>query len=158
MGIDVCQARDGAVGAGHVRAVDDDLMAGEHLQRVAGVFVLEAEPTERDVVARGVLDALDDTVGAQTDEHRGVELGVDASRQVVREQRKVGVLADSAEVTLGLLRAAEGVEGRGCDQAVDAVARGALGLITTRRVSMSMMPARTGTRPCTIATASCSTW
>ena len=52
-----------------------------------------------------------------------------AHRQVVGEQRQVGVLADGAEVALDLLGAAQGVEGRGGHERVDAVALGALGLV-----------------------------
>ena len=46
-----------------------------------------------------------------------------------RRTAAVGMLADGAEVTLGLLRAAQGVERGGGDQRVDAEALGALGLI-----------------------------
>ena len=104
-------------------------MAGEQLQRMTGVLVFEHQPAEADVVAGGVLHALQHAVLAQTHQHGGVELGVHAHGQVVGEQRQVGMLADGAEVTLGLLRAAQGVERGGGDQRVDAEALGTLGLI-----------------------------
>ena len=96
---------------------------------MARVLVFDDEPAERHVVARGVLDALQDAVLAQRDEHRGIELGVHAHGQVVREQRQVSVLADRAEVALGLLGAAQRVERRGRHDGVDAEALGALGLV-----------------------------
>ena len=45
-GLDVGKARDGAVGAGEVRAVDHDLVTGEQRERVTGLLVLLAEVAE----------------------------------------------------------------------------------------------------------------
>ena len=104
-------------------------MAGEQLQRVAGVLVLEHQPAELHVIARGVLHAGQDAIVAQAHQHGGVELGVDAHGQVVGEQRELGVLADDAEVALVLLGAAQGVEGSGAHEAVDVVLLGALDLL-----------------------------
>ena len=127
--IEVRETGNGAVRAAEVSAVDADLMAGEQLERMACVLVFEHEPAEGDVVAGGVLHALEHAVLAEAHEHRGVELGVHAHGQVVSEQRQVGVLADVAEVTLDLARAAKRVEWGGCDERVDAVALRALALV-----------------------------
>ena len=104
-------------------------MAGEQLKRMAGVLVFEHEPTEGDVIAGGVLHALEHAVFAEAYEHRGIELGVHAHGQVVGEQGQIGVLADVAEMALDLARAAECVKRCGRDERVDAVALRALALV-----------------------------
>ena len=96
---------------------------------MAGVLVFEHEPAEGDVVAGGVLHALEHAVFAEAHEHRGIELGVHAHGQVVGEQGQIGVLADVAEMTLDLARAAECVKRCGRDERVDAVALRALALV-----------------------------
>ena len=129
VGVDVRKAGNGAVCTAHVGAVDDDLVTGENLQRMAGVLVFEAEPAEGDVIARGVLNALDDAVGAQAHEHRGIKLRMNADRKVICEQGQVGMLANGTEMTLGLLRAAKRVERSGGNERVNAVARRTLRLV-----------------------------
>ena len=52
-----------------------------------------------------------------------------AHGQVIGEERQLGVLANCAEVTLGLLGATQGVEGSRGDEAVDADSLGTLGLV-----------------------------
>ena len=127
--VEVRESRHGAVRTCEVRAVHAYLVAGEQLQRMPRILVLQQQPAERHVVPRGVLHALQHAVLAQAHEHRGVELRVHAHGQVVGEQRQVGVFADGAEVTFHLFRAAEGVEGGGGHECVHAVAGRALGLV-----------------------------
>ena len=54
---------------------------------------------------------------------------MNANREVVCEQGQVGMLADGAEMTFGLLRAAERVERSGGNERVNAVTRRAFRLI-----------------------------
>ena len=84
---------------------------------MSGGLVRAAQPTERDVVAGGVLDAVDDAVAAQAHEQVGRELRVHAHGDVVRPQLQVGVLLEDAEVILDLSLSAQCVEGSGCNHA-----------------------------------------
>ena len=63
--IDVAETGHAAVGTGHVRAVDDDLVAGEQGEGAAGGGVVAGEETEGHVIAGGVLDTRQNPVQAQ---------------------------------------------------------------------------------------------
>ena len=91
--VEVRESRHGAVRTCEVCAVHAYLVAGEQLQRMPRILVLQQQPAERHVVPRGVLHALQHAVLAQAHEHRGVELRVHAYGQVVGEKWQVGVLS-----------------------------------------------------------------
>src|SRR5699024_10496672 len=103
---------------GEVGAVDHDLVSGEEYERGTGGAVLGHEAAVGDVVAGGVLDAGEHSVGAEPGEHVPVELDVDAHGQVVCEDRQVRRRGDRPEVRLDLLGPGDRIERRGRDDAV----------------------------------------
>ena len=54
---------------------------------------------------------------------------MNTDRQIVSEQRQIGLLANGTEVTLSFLGATQSVERSGRNKAVNAIARSALGLV-----------------------------
>ena len=62
---DIRQARHRAVGPGEVRTVNDDLMAGQQRQRTARRRIGTGQLPEGDIIAGGILHAVDDALGAQ---------------------------------------------------------------------------------------------
>ncbi len=129
LGVNVAQAGDGAVRAGEICAVDDDLVAGEQAHRVAELLILLAEVAEGDVVTGGVLHAGEHALGAelgqklpgkQLGQKLPGKLGVHADGDVVGEDRKVELLVEDAEVLLDLGKAAEGIEGTRGNQDIGA--------------------------------------
>ena len=117
LGVHVGQAGHGSVRARHVGTVDDDLVAGEELERVTGSLVRAAQPAEGHVISGGVLDTVDDAVTTQAHEQVGRQLRVHAHGDVVGPQLEAGVLLEDAEVLLDLSFAAQGVERGGRDDA-----------------------------------------
>lgn len=146
LGVNVAQAGDGAVRAGEIRAVDDDLVAGEQAHRVAELLILLAEVTEGDVVARGVLHAGEHALGAELGQKLPGKLGVHADGDVIGEDRKVELLVEDAEVLLDLGKAAEGIEGAVATRTSAPSSCARRPCSSTRSVSVSMMPTNTGTR------------
>ena len=50
MRVDIAQSRNRTVGAAHVGAVDDDLVTGEELERVACFLVRAGQPAEGHII------------------------------------------------------------------------------------------------------------
>src|SRR5699024_6566418 len=113
-GVHVAEPGHGAVGPGEVRAVHDDLVAGQQRQRGAGGAVGRGEPAAAAVVAAGVLDPGDHAVRAQAQQLCGGQIGMHAHRDVVGPQRPVRRGGDGPEMGVDLLRAGDRVE-RGGD-------------------------------------------
>ena len=83
LGLNVGEARDRAVGATEVSAVDNNLVTGENAHRMAVLLVLLNEVTERDVITRGILDASKDALGAELGKELPGKLGVNAHGNVI---------------------------------------------------------------------------
>ena len=120
LGLDVGEARDGAVGAAEVGAVDDDLVTGEDGHRVTVLLVLLDEVAEADVIAGGVLDAGEHALGAELGKELPGELGVNAHGNVVGEDGQVELLVQDAEMLLNLGHALQGIERAGGDKRIGA--------------------------------------
>ena len=120
LGLNVGEARNRAVGATEIGTVDDDLMAGEDAHRMAVLLVLLNEVAERDVIARGILDASQDALGAELGKELPGELGVNAHGNVVGEDGQVELLVQDAEMLLNLGHALQGIERAGGDKRIGA--------------------------------------
>ena len=129
LGLNVGEARNGTVGATEIGTVDDDLMAGKDAHRMAVLLVLLNEVAERDVIARGILDASQDALGAELSKELPGELGVDAHGDVVGEDGQVEFLVKDAEVLLDLGHALQGIERAGGDERIGAQLLGDLAVL-----------------------------
>ena len=87
---------------------------------MAVLLVLLNEVAERDVIARGILDAGQDALGAELSKELPGELGVDAHGDVVGEDGQVEFLVQDAEVLLDLGHALQGIERAGGDKRIGA--------------------------------------
>ena len=120
LGLNVGETRDGTVGATEVGAIDNNLVTGEDAHRMAVLLILLNEVAERDVIARGILDAGQDALGAELGKELPGKLGVDAHGDVVSEDGQVEFLVQDAEVLLDLGHALQGIERAGGDEGVGA--------------------------------------
>ena len=118
LGLDVCQTRDGSVGAAQVSAINNNLVTGQQRQRVTKLLVLLHQVAEGHVVAGGVLDAGQHALGAQLGKELPGKLSVHAHGDVVREDGQVELGMQDAEMLLNLGHAAQSIERAGGDQHV----------------------------------------
>ena len=129
LGLNVSETRDRTVGATEVSAVDNDLVTGEDAHRMAVLLVLLNEVAERDVIARGILDAGQDALGAELSKELPGKLGVDAHGDVVGKDGQVEFLVQDAEVLLDLGHALQGIERAGGDEGIGAQLLGDLAVL-----------------------------
>ncbi|ETJ01781.1 MAG: hypothetical protein Q605_AUC01051G0003 [Actinomyces urogenitalis DORA_12] len=105
-------------------------MPGQQHQRVPSLLVGGHQAPEGDVIARGVLDAVEHPQATQTHEHvHGELLAVQAHRHVVGEQRQVHGLTDGGEVLSDLGHVIDGVEGAGRHDGVSPQRLGPAGVL-----------------------------